>query len=347
MVFVLFPLIWSRWPGADQAHVSDEDIETLGQFVNAPVPDLLTDARLVRSVRIDFVPDDPGIKLELEHPSVSNPVLRHELLLAFLRVRIHAADLVHIKALSVLPDPLGFIQDRSGRRLLQRNSDNSHSQERKKTEHQAAKDIHRALQKQLGRRSHGDACSQDIPVCNSFHFLHTAVLDLDQLQMNSNAHLPALLHQLFSHLASAGDGDIDLFDPFPTDIVRCVFDPGNYRNRSNARRIPGFTGFFRFLRLHLILLFEEDHSADMDRVLRMVPEVLNGFFSNLFIADEQDLALPAVFCRILTHETLVDHPGTVTDENIDSEMNPQRNTGDGFAVLHCEKKDRRESEDKH
>ena len=95
VVFVLFPLVRGRRPCSDQAHISDEDIEALRQFVNTPVSDLLSDPPLVGTVRTDFVPDDPGIEVKLEHPSVCDPILCHELFLSLLRIRIHAADLIH------------------------------------------------------------------------------------------------------------------------------------------------------------------------------------------------------------------------------------------------------------
>ena len=65
------------------------------------------------AVRQDFVADDTGIEVHLEHLAVTQFVIFHQLGFAGFRIHIHASELVHLEFLSVFAHTLLGKEDRT------------------------------------------------------------------------------------------------------------------------------------------------------------------------------------------------------------------------------------------
>lgn len=261
VVLVFFPFIHRGGPGAYQGHIAFEDVEELGEFIQAGTADLLPDAGDLFSVH-DFVADDAGIEVQFEHHAVGDTILSHEFLFSVLRVQVHGPDLVEGEPLSVQPDPGLFEQDRSRAFLFDPRPDHRNEDEGREASDQAAEDIKKSLDKQLEGADVGGRHGQHIVSAHLLQEAFPARAGNREADMDGDGHLPALLDQpghaglirgvfeaaLFLCTVAVVDKLLDravgshfqvgqvlrinehLVDPFPADIVRGVLNAGDDRN---------------------------------------------------------------------------------------------------------------------
>ena len=103
--FISVPFVHRRRTGAHQGHFSLQDVEKLGKLIQGQYPDPSADALLPLPVRALFLSDNARIMFHFEHELVLLAAFKCQLLFAFFRVHIHAAELVHFEFLSVFTDP--------------------------------------------------------------------------------------------------------------------------------------------------------------------------------------------------------------------------------------------------
>lgn len=61
--FVFFPFVECGWAGAYQGHVAFQDIEELGEFIQAGFADEVADSGFLFAVGQDLIADDTGIEV--------------------------------------------------------------------------------------------------------------------------------------------------------------------------------------------------------------------------------------------------------------------------------------------
>lgn len=129
---VLVEFADGRRAGADEGHIALEDVPELRELVEARLADEAADLR------------DARVIFHLEHEAV-HLILRKELLLALLRVLVHAAELVHAELAAIFADARLRENDRSRRvELDDRSKDDEDDAEDRKADDRA-NDVKRAL----------------------------------------------------------------------------------------------------------------------------------------------------------------------------------------------------------
>lgn len=101
----MIEFIYCGRPGADQAHVANQDVEKLGQLIQAGLSQESAYAR------------DAGVVFNLEHRAL-HLVLCHQVLFAGLGVCVHGAEFIEAEITPVFSDPLLREKDRSRRIYL-------------------------------------------------------------------------------------------------------------------------------------------------------------------------------------------------------------------------------------
>ena len=195
VVLVLLPLVNGGRAGADDAHVALEDVPELGELVQGVLADELADAGLLCSVGEDLVADDAGVKIQLEHHAVRDPVLRQKLFLALVRVHVHGADFIELEALAVLADALLLIDDGAGRLAFDDWPDDEHDDQGDEAAEDPAEDVHDALDEELKRGGIVGGISDDVEAVHLLHdglFAQAAERDAD---MNRQGHQAALFEE--------------------------------------------------------------------------------------------------------------------------------------------------------
>lgn len=112
---VLLPFLHRGRSCAHKAHIPFQDVEELGEFIQAPVPDKVADALLDGSVGKTFAADNPGIVFHFEHTAVLHDILVGQFLFSLLGIGIHAPELIHPELLSILSYPDLGEKDGAGR----------------------------------------------------------------------------------------------------------------------------------------------------------------------------------------------------------------------------------------
>ena len=141
VVLIQRPLVLCRGPGAYQAHIPLQNVQELGELVQTGFADELADAGLFRAVRQDFVADDPGVPVQLEHEAPGNPVFLEILLLDLICIGDHAAELVHLKNLAVAADALLGVENGAGVGQIDGRADEERQNRRKHTANQSAHNV--------------------------------------------------------------------------------------------------------------------------------------------------------------------------------------------------------------
>ena len=257
VVLVFLPFILGRWASAYQRHVASQDIEELGEFIQAAGPDLFSDAGDLFSVH-NLVSDDSRVEVQLEHHAIGNPVLGHEVLLPFLRVHVHGADLVALEALAVEPDSCLLEEDGTGTLLFDFRPDDRDDQQSQDAAGQTAQDVKDPLDDQLPGAGVIGGHGQDVVSADLLNEALAAGAGDGEADMDRDSHFPALFHQpahaglasgLFHFVRDLAAvcivneilhgfigghlqvGEVfrvneDFVHPFPADIVRGVLQTG-------------------------------------------------------------------------------------------------------------------------
>jgi len=197
VLLVSFKLADKGRTGANQAHISLQHIEKLGKFVDAGAADELTHAGFPGAVRQDFIADDPGIEIQLEHQVTAMLVQRQQFLFSLLRVQIHTAELIHLKMLSVLSDPLLGKENGTGRTEINHRTHKEDQQAADQAAHQSAGNVHGPLQEGLSGGGIVHAAGKYREISHLFHDLDSAgyMGDLIQIQVYRHAHFHEVIHQ--------------------------------------------------------------------------------------------------------------------------------------------------------
>ena len=141
---VLCKFVQSRRPCPYKGHIALKDIDKLRKLVQAGLAQEPSDS------------GNPGIVLHLEHQAV-HFILLHQLLFALLRIRIHGAELVHLKNTPVTPHPFLGEKDRPRGLQLNKRPHNYSEQKQNHAPYKSAAHIQHSLQQKLSHRGH--------PVC--------------------------------------------------------------------------------------------------------------------------------------------------------------------------------------
>lgn len=257
VVFVFLPFILSGGTCAYQGHVSSQDIEELGEFIQTAGADLFSNAGDLFSVH-NLVSDDSRVEVQLEHHAVGNPVLRHEVFLPLLRVHVHGTNLVALKALAVEPDSCLLEEDGAGAFLFDFRPDDGDDQQSQNAAGQTAQDVKDPLNDQLPGAGIVGGHGKDVVAAHLLDKALAAGAGNGEADMNRDGHFPALLHQpahtglasgLFHFVRDLAAvcivneifhgfigghlqvGEVfrvneDFVHPFPADIVRGVLQTG-------------------------------------------------------------------------------------------------------------------------
>lgn len=220
-----------RWSRSDDRHIALQHVEELWELVDAGPSDEVADPGLVGSVRQYLIADNPGIEVKLEHLRIAELVLLHELCLPCFCIHIHAAELIHFEALSVLSDALLAEEDRARGGDVDGRGDEDEKDRRGEAAEQAARDIHEALHHECPCRGVVDAGRQHGVIADLFDELPLAryTLHLRKVEVHRDAGLGELLDQLLRIRHDAGGHDQDLVDPLPADILGGRFHIGDDR----------------------------------------------------------------------------------------------------------------------
>ena len=195
VVLVLLPLVDGGRTGADDAHVALQDVPELGELIQGVLADELADAGLLCSVGEDLVADDAGVKIQLEHHAVRDPVLRQKLFLALVRVHVHGADFIELEALAVLADALLLVDDGAGGLAFDDGTDDEHDEQGDEAAEDSAEDVHDALDEELQRGGIVGGIGDDVETVHLLHdglFAQAAERDAD---MNRQGHEAALFQE--------------------------------------------------------------------------------------------------------------------------------------------------------
>jgi len=132
VVAVLLEFGRCRGSCADQGHVSLQDVEELGEFVQRGFADEFS----------YFC--DAGVVLHLEHEAV-HLVLLHQLGFAGFCVLVHGAELVHLELAAVLADAFLTEEDGAGRVEFDGQTDRDVQDQGDQAAKQASQDVHKTL----------------------------------------------------------------------------------------------------------------------------------------------------------------------------------------------------------
>ena len=174
VVLIQRPLVLCRGPGAHQAHIPFQHVQELGEFVQAGFADEFANAGLFRAVRQDFVADDPGVPVQLEHEAPGNPVFLEILLLDLIRIGDHAAELVHLKNLAVAADALLGVENGTGVGQIDGGTNEERQGRRKHAANQAAHNVNQALHRRGPKANAVAVNRQNIVAPQVLHRFHAA-----------------------------------------------------------------------------------------------------------------------------------------------------------------------------
>ena len=203
MLLIGFKLADQGRPGAHQTHISFQNIEELRELVNTGAADKLADAGFPGAVGQDFVADDPGVKVQLEHQGAAMAVQSQQFLFPLLRVHVHAAELVHLKPLAVLADSLLSKENGTGRTDVNGRCHKNHQHTADQAACQAAGNVHGTLQEGLLGGGIVHAAGEHCVIAHLLHDLDSALHmgDLHQTQVHRHAHFHEIIHQGLDHVA--------------------------------------------------------------------------------------------------------------------------------------------------
>ena len=102
MHLIFFPLIYCRRSGSHKAHITFEHIPELWEFIQRIIPNEISDSF-----------DNTWIIIHLEHHTIFDIVLCHQLFLPLFRIHIHTSEFVNVELLTIFTDSHLFEEDRS------------------------------------------------------------------------------------------------------------------------------------------------------------------------------------------------------------------------------------------
>ena len=225
-------------PGAHDGHIAFEHVEELGKLVQAGAADEVADAGFSGAVRENFVADDPGVKVQLEHFAVAQLVVLHELRFPGFGVQVHAAEFVHLEGSAVFAHPGLGEENGAGGGLI---DGRCHEQEDNPRE-QAADETPGNVHDPLGKQSHGggivDGGGQTGEGADLLHkFLAAqAAGDLGQVQMDGDAHLLQGVQNLPGIIREIRGNHQHLVHPGAADVGNDLLAPGHHGNSADFRK---------------------------------------------------------------------------------------------------------------
>ena len=237
VILIQRPLVLRGGAGAYQTHVPLQNVQKLGELVQAGLADELADAGLFRAVRQNPVADDPGIPVQLEHEPAGDPVLLHILLLDLIGVGDHAAELIHLEDLAVAADALLGIENRAGGGSADGRADKQSQHSRNQAAHQAADNIQHPLHR---RGAEADAVAvhrQNVVAPQILHGLHAAAHEVSyivQTEMHRDAHGGHGVGQLQNRLVRSKQYQHLVHPVFPDPVLR----PGPVRHNGKPALRP-------------------------------------------------------------------------------------------------------------
>ncbi len=365
VVFVFLPLVLRRGTGAHQGHVSPEDVEELGELIQAGAADEFADAGLLLPVH-NPVPDDARIPVELEHHAVGVAVLGLEFLFAVLGVHVHGAEFVDRETLAVLADAGLPEEDRAGALLFDHQADDGDQEKGDKAADQAAEEVNEALEDQLDRAGAVGRHGQDVVAGDFLHKALAADAGDREADMDRNGHLAALFNQAghpglpgaflrFPGFPAGGAGAVGVFDeilhglvvchfqvrqvlrvdedlvhPFPADVVRRGVDAGDdlFAADRLARGVP-----------------VAEHDARVFKAVQVAGPLQDP--GNRLLLRHQDHGALGLVPVDPANERLPEHADQVAEDQVETGGQVQGDTGIRVAGLGGEQVQGHDQQDQH
>ena len=320
MILILVPFIHRRRPRTDQGKLSFEHIEKLGEFIQAEVPDKITDALFHRTIRQNLTADDPGVCIQLEHQAILNAVLLHELCFPGFGIRIHTAEFIHLEELAVFTHTGLGKENRAGRLNVDQWAKNQRQNCCNDTTHKAANNIQQPLGQQIscGHIGHTDSLDQ----------LSTHVLDLSdlpaltagrvQLDVHSNAHLRQGIHQLIGDRNMLRQGYIYFIHPFVPQVIQ-----NGVHGRCNRNIRDSFADTVSVCKTHAL---------DLILALCIGIQRFNSCCSQIFRHDQIQRCLLSKI-SLFPKEALPENPDCIGNNHIEYCHQANNRTGGGISLL--------------
>ena len=313
MQFIAVRLGDERWPRSDDRHIALQDVKKLRELIDASPSDEVADPGLMCSVRQYLITDDSGIEIKLEHLRITELILLHELRLSRLRIHIHATELIHFEALSVLSDALLGEEDRAWGGDVNGRCDEDEKNRRGEAAEQATHDIHEALHHECARRCIVDACREHGVIADLFDELpltrHT--LHLREVEVHRNAGLGELLDQLLRIRHEPRGHDQDLVDPLPADIFGSRFHVGD--DRYLVHILPDH------------VLIDDRQSSDLIAGIVVFPHAFDDSVSHIGAHDEKQGAFLVLTLDHLSVKHIFPRfPYHIGKQDVDADVQDQR-----------------------
>ena len=319
--FILFPLIHCRWAGAAQRQITFQNIEELRKFIQAVIPDKISNALFDSSIGTLFTADDPGIILKLEHQAALDTVLCHQLCLSGFRIQIHTAEFIHPEQLAVLTNT-GLLKENRARRFDVNDGSNDYGQQQcESTAHKTTHNIQHPFPEQFlrGCQRHAEG-----PHRGSGELLHRLALPflhihLLHLNMNHDAHFCNGVDQFRRIGRTDRQREENLIHPLVAQIVYQVFL--RCRNGNTGHRFPSF------------ILIQQAHTLNLVGSHIVPVKIFNHFFCtaghghNVYCRRKR--IFPSLPQNLLPHQT-----NQVTDQGIVPSRQEKGDSGILFRTLY-------------
>ena len=329
---VLRPLVLRGRARADKAHLTLEDIVKLRELVEAGVADKIPDSGGLSVFVLLFAADDSWIVVHLEHHAVLNLVFCHQLGLAFFRVHVHAAELVHLKNLAVLSDALLREEDRAGRLSVDNGRDKDEDDPGQNTSDKTSRDVQQPLEDQRAAGGRVYARGDDIVLTQA------VVLGVPVHEHVGIVHGNAHLHHGVKHLTGKDHRlrleDEDLVHMGVADILDRVLADGHDRDGK----------IFKHVGIGILVHQNNAHNVEAAHG-GWVIELFQGGANLLGGGDEDDGALVRADLAVGEDELFIELAQTEIHDDIEREGDAVLQTGVEVGAVH--RKEVNQRDDKH
>ena len=336
MQFIAVRLGDERWSCSHDGHIALQHVEELWELIDAGPSDEVADSGLVGSVWQYHIADDPGIEVELEHLRITELVLLHKLRLPCFRIHIHAAELIHFEALSILSDALLGEEDRARGGDVDGWGDEDEKNRRGEAAEQAARDIHESLHHECPCRGVVDASCQHGVIADLFDELPLAryTLHLREVEVHRDAGLGELLDQLLRIRHEARGHDEYLIDPLPADILGGRFHIGDDRYIVHILSDP--------------VLIDDRQAGDLIAGVVVFPHALDDGVGHVSAHDEKQGAFLILPLDHLPVEHIFPRfPYHIGEQDVDADVQNQRESRVEMPLLQQEEIQEDEGRQRH
>ena len=198
MKIVFFPFVKGRRASPNQTHFALENIPELRKLIERSAADEIAYAPGASLLILLFASDNAGIVIHLEHHAVLHLVLGHQGLFSFLRVHIHASELIHTELLAVFADAFLGKKDRAGRLNIDDRGYKNEDDTGQYTAHNAAQDVDHALEGKLADRDDAQTVGQYLVIADLLDLLSppAALIEGGETVMDRNAHVEEAVHHI-------------------------------------------------------------------------------------------------------------------------------------------------------